>query len=419
MGIKGRIATMLMALAIFGCKSGQTSSAASANGDAMADGAGGMLSSVGGGQQDVYVTDPTLNNMNAFRITIPAKWKFQGMVFQPGKCVKNPGVVFRSTSPDGLSFSEAMPPFGWVSGTGPRVANEKTADCLPMTQATTAQQFLDYVAKTLGADSVTAVPSEELNAKAQQGLRDAALKSAQQWANMHMAPPKQTVEIASTQVVYKNGPVSMKGLLTGQVSCTETTYPGMHSILRGMADTPPSTVDHCEGYVAYTAAPANQYDAVVRQWSAPGIGGHGGENDWFMAYVKRSNDENRGFLDKQNAAFKQHMAQNQADYDARFQMQKQFQDAMSESTQRSLKGAEEARNARSTAASDMVDFALDHRTVVNANGEIGKVSNQATTAWQNTSGTIYAAKDPTFNPNGVLAGSWTQTSFTHGNGSSF
>jgi hypothetical protein len=47
---------------------------------------------------------------------------------------------------------------------------------------------------------------------------------------------------------------------------------------------------------------------------------------------------------------------------------------------------------------------------------MGKVSNQAVTAWTNGSGEIFAAKDPTANPNGLLPGSWTQRPFSHGNG---
>src|ERR1039457_1086967 len=52
--------------------------------------------------------------------------------------------------------------------------------------------------------------------------------------------------------------------------------PGMKSVLRGMADRPPSTVDQCIAGVTYLSAPESQYAGVIRQWDAPGMGGRAG-----------------------------------------------------------------------------------------------------------------------------------------------
>jgi len=379
---------MLMVIGLFGCKSMQSISAASSDG---APGTG-TVSAPSGLVQDAYVTDPTFNNMNAFRITIPEHWKLRGVVFQPGKCVQYPSAVYRATGADGQSFSEAMPPFGWVWGTGPRAAIEKNKDCLPLDEKSSAEDFLKYLAGTLNVDSMTptAVPAVE-NERVRQELRAAQQKNAQSWQNTNLQAPKHTVTLAQAEVTFRSGSSSMKGLLKTRVDCTETTYAGMRSMLQGMASTPPSTVDHCTAYVGYIAAPASQYAVVTREWNAPGMGGHGGENDWFMAYMNRSNDQAQKFIEQGNADFARRYAANDAqfrqlqaraqqfqhDQDARQQMHQQFLDSMQRSTDSSMNNAARATQARTTAASDMVDMALDRQTVRDATtGNVYKITNQ-------------------------------------------
>ena len=108
-----RTAAMLLILTFLGCKSAHPTSAASIEPVADANSSAGEAGRV----QAVAITDPTLNNMTAFSITIPAKWHFQGVLYQGGSCVQTPSGVYRSTSPDGLSKVEAMPP---MVGSGER-----------------------------------------------------------------------------------------------------------------------------------------------------------------------------------------------------------------------------------------------------------------------------------------------------------
>jgi hypothetical protein len=70
--------------------------------------------------------------------------------------------------------------------------------------------------------------------------------------------------------------------------------------------------------------------------------------------------------------------------------------------------------ASANAASDWVDFALDQQTVTGPGGTV-KVSNQYSQTWSN--GTQwYQTNDPSTNPNGVIPGTWTLQTPTHGNG---
>jgi hypothetical protein len=87
---------MLMALALMGCEAMHPSAAANdgggMSGSAKSEGASGPASSSGATRVE-YVKDPTLNNMNAFGVTMPAKWHFQGVLIQGGNCASLPFMV--------------------------------------------------------------------------------------------------------------------------------------------------------------------------------------------------------------------------------------------------------------------------------------------------------------------------------------
>ena len=180
MTANGRFATILIALTFFGCKGPIETS------DAGVGGGGGASTASTGGTHKEYVTDPTLNNMNAFDVTIPAKWHFQGTLFQGGKCASIPYGVWRATSPDGLSMAERMPALAWVWGTGPMIGFMPKSDCLPLKGPMSAQDFLKYMAATLKVDYVgpEPVPAEE-DEKAQKALHDAEAVYAPKYAAMN------------------------------------------------------------------------------------------------------------------------------------------------------------------------------------------------------------------------------------------
>ena len=80
-----------------------------------------------------------------------------------------------------------------------------------------------------------------------------------------------------------------------------------------------------------------------------------------------------------------------------------------------MNNANAAMNARTTAASDWVDYALDQQTVTGVGGTM-KVSNAYSQTWTNGQGLYYQTNIPNVNPNGELQGNWTQTTVVHGNG---
>jgi len=424
-----RVAATLLALSFLGCKGPvETSSAASIDGAAMA----GLVSNASGASTKVqYVSDPTLNNMNAFAVTIPAKWHFQGVLYQGGNCTSIPFGVFRATSPDGLSYVERMPVLAWFWGKGPFLKFMPKSDCLPLSGPLSAQQFLVYLAGTMKVQYVgpDPVPAEE-NEKAQKGLRDAEAIYAPKYAASHMTPPKTTRELARAIVKYQNGTFSMKGRLDVMIDCTETQYPGqpMLTPYGGPGHPPqqtrgePSTVDKCTAGITYRTAPENQFASVIREWDAPGMGGRIQE-PWEQAWMKRSQEQAQEFMNAQaqaaNARMQAQSQQFQHDQAVRQQMHEQFLATMQRGTDMSMARTQQNMNARSTATSDWVDYALDRQTVRDpSTGQVSKVSSSYSYTWVDSTGkTSYQTNDPNANPNGVLQGTWTQQKVVHGDGS--
>ncbi|MGA3019558.1 MAG: hypothetical protein ABSF62_20735, partial [Bryobacteraceae bacterium] len=158
-----------------------------------------------GGTRVEYITDPTLNDMKAIAVKVPAKWHFQGVLYQGGKCASMPFGVFRATSPDGLSFVERMPELGWTWAEGP-YSQFLPKDCLPLTGPMKAQDFLKFMAATMKVQYVAddPVPAEQ-RAAVQKVWDDSDASMVSQYAQMHMQPPKNTAELAQAFVSFQNG----------------------------------------------------------------------------------------------------------------------------------------------------------------------------------------------------------------------
>ena len=75
-------------------------------------------------------------------------------------------------------------------------------------------------------------------------------------------------------------------------------------------------------------------------------------------------------------------------------------------------------NARSTATSNVVDYALDQQTVRDpSSGQVNKVSSQYSYTWVDSTGkTSFQTNDPNANPNGAINGNWTRQQVVNGDG---
>jgi hypothetical protein len=420
------IAGLAVGLAFIGCKSAVTSAEASgssaSSSAASSGGAAGAAAAVSsaGGTRVENINDPSLS-MNAVAVTVPASWHFQGTLLQGGNCVPTPFPVFRVTSPDGLSAMEREPTLGWRFGTGP-VAAQGQSDCLPLKSALGAQQYLKYLAGTMGVQYVSDEPEPAAeNAAAQAGLQSAEASVAGKYAAAHLTPPKSTRALARALVSFQNGTFAMKGELRVTVDCMESAYAGMKSILRGIPDRPASTVTVCAASTSYYTAPAPQFASVVSLWDSPGLGAKE-LMPWEQAWVQRNQQQANQQMAQMRAQTAAAMAASQAQFQQSMavqnQMHQQFMATMQRGTDMSMAATGANMNARSTATSDWVNYALDQQTVADPNtGKLSTVSSSYGNTWVDSTGkNSYQTNAIDANPNGVVPGTWTKQTVVHGNG---
>jgi len=205
----------------------------------------------------------------------------------------------------------------------------------------------------------------------------------------------------------------------------------------------PSIMDQCTAFVIYYTSPEGQFDAMMRQWKMPGMGGHGFDKAWQNAGQARMAQQGQQFRDAMKAQGDASIAQSNRNFQAqqqifaqqgaarlaqsqefnhqqavRQQMHEEFLSTMQRGTNMSMAQTQQNMNARSTATSDWVDYALDRQTVLDPNtGQINKISSSYSYTWVDSTGKVgYQTNDVNANPNGVLQGTWTKQQVVHGNG---
>ena len=149
-----------------------------------------------------------------------------------------------------------------------------------------------------------------------------------------------------------------------------------------MPDRAPSTSNKCSGGVTYFSAPENQFAGLMHAWDSEHMGGRP-EPAWSDAWVQRNKEQTARIVagmaaqsEASLAAQRQQFAHSQA---VQQQMHEDFMNTLQRGTDMSMQRTADSMNARSTSASDWVDYSLDRQTVMDTNtGRIGKISNQVT-----------------------------------------
>jgi hypothetical protein len=134
--------------------------------------------------------------------------------------------------------------------------------------------------------------------------------------------------------------------------------------------------------VTFFSAPESQLAGLIHAWDSQGMGGKA-QDQWIDAWVQRNKEQTRQIVagmaarsEASLAAQRQQFAHSQA---VQQQMHEEFLDTMQRGTDISMANAQASTNARTTAASDWVDYALDQKTVLDTNtGVIYKTGNQIT-----------------------------------------
>lgn len=352
------------------------------------------------------ITDPSLNNMVAATLTIPSGWKLEG-IYPVLPCTPAPSPVFRMYSADGLMQYRMEPVIGWRWN--PKYKLDQRG-CSNISGVISAADFLQYYVGTMegGVRVVGTMPVAAVYSQWAQGL------AAQANQNINRLPQimrtTNTADTAALRVEVVNGSFVVEERLRVGVECSVNNNPG------------PSNGGSCWARVDVLTAPEGKLDALVQVVDSNNLPKAVPAADWKQLVFQRlaekiqqeadarmaaANARDAAFSQMMNSAFQQSMQRSASEHAAFMQQQES-------SFESSMNNANAAMNARSTAASDWVDYALDQQTVSGPGGD-AKVSSQYSLTW--TNGTQwYQTNDPNANPNGVLQGNWTQATPVHGNG---
>ncbi len=353
-----------------------------------------------GGAAAATITDPVLQ-MPAYSVRIPSGWKFQGSTFPGPPCNEIPYPVYRAYSSDGLTEMRKLPRFDWTFDTlksGPPASNA----CLPLDRTLTAKEFLHYLTGVIGARY-----AGDMSVAPQLHERSAAALAQMKRMSSNIPEYRATADAAAIRVRSRNGTFVIEQRLRAWVVCTSRSWFGG------------STHTGCYAVVDVLRAPQGKLDALASLVDAKDLNASVPDPTYQVRVAQilqaRGNARlaaqaahNNAVMQAQQERFEQSMAVQQHDHDA-------FLAQMQSSTDSSMRNATDAMNARSTSASDWVDYALDQQTVTGSGGTV-KISNAYSQTWSNGQGQWYQTNDPNANPNGVLYGNWTPQTRVHGNG---
>jgi hypothetical protein len=355
-----------------------------------------------GATQTAAIHDPAID-MDAFSVTYPENWHFQGAMVQGTPCSGIPFPVFRMFSPDGLTEIERLPRLDWFWSTASNGARAPDG-CLPIQQAMSARDFVKYDSAMLKVQYVSedAIPQAILDAN-DQTMQRVNGNTAKLYANSGRQPTPQTSEMAAAIVRYQNGTVSMAGLLLATVLCN--TAGDNHT---------------CSGTIRYTHAPDGQLQAVVAS-TTDGIGAT--ENpQWVRTYnqmrthqMQQTTAAIQQASQLQMAAQQQQFEQGQA---IRQRQHEEFMSTLQRGTDMSMNRAAQIANSNHMIAADWTDFALGQQTVRDpSSGQLYHVPSTSSYTWIDQDKNAYQTMDPSANPNGVFQGNWTRQQVVHGDGS--
>jgi hypothetical protein len=347
------------------------------------------------------IADPSFAGMKAFTVNIPAGWQFQGTVVRGPECYPNSFPAFRAYSRDGLTEIRLLPAFNWSFH--PAIKMNTVAGCLPLKGAMSAVEFMNYFLELIpggvhrvGPMSIAQPYRERVENVA------TAINAANHNPGFHAS-----IDTAALRVETHNGSFTIEESVRVWLGCRINSVAG------------PFNGGGCDAHVDILRAPKGKLDALVALVDAHDLTKPTGEPQWKQAYLQRQNAEDANRLRDLNAQearqenmlrtqfeqFRDTMNHNHEAFMA--QQESQFHSAMNASIT--------AMNARTTAASDWVDYALDQQTVTGSGGTV-KVSSSYSQTWSNGQNQWFQTNNPNADPNGTLYGNWTRDTKVHGNG---
>jgi hypothetical protein len=322
----------------------------------------------------------------AFRMDIPADWKFEGVLLRDPYCGASPSIAYRLTSPDGLAGYQVLPQFIWHSSDDPlflkafRQFHCKIMD--PMTPA----EFLTYVAPAIRPAPAIGEIGPTVDAKQ---FDQMIAQYNDRMAQQHMGGRESGGGVRSIiTYTFHDQPIEENLRVVVQ---TFTNPMGAHQSVTSTAD------------MACTRAPKGQLVDLAKA-IGPLIGKGGMTNEWMQRLQRKMADDQTRAMAQIKHNGEVTASRLKASHDAYMKQSKES----FEKSQAVVKANADARHRANVA---WTLYAGDEQLVKNPKtGEVMRVTNQNGTHGHqdSVSGDVVMTTDPNFDPSYYVRGSWTQ-----------
>lgn len=363
------------------------------------------------------IFDPALN-MKAYDVTIPAGWKYQGVLMPGSSCNQNPSPVFRAYAQDGLTEFRRMPRFDWSWGNAPYNPRPK-GDCLGLDHDVSAIHFAEHLSQLQKGSNFRQSPLSE---NFQRNFRQ-ALDGDNAFTMAHGGVRAFRGDAAAARFEFANGTFVIEEQVRVSIRCTHSEQPGLYGKSYFHED--------CGADVRVLRAPKGKLEALISLIESRQTGAME-DGRWLKAYLAVRQQQSSRMIGQIQADTRAMLAQGEEAGRVRQQQNQEYlagQQGRYAEIQRQhdeMQGVYASHNAhemanmdaRHTPASDVVDFALDQQTVSGTGGTV-KVPANYSQVWANQSGQYFLTNDLNTNPNGVLEGNWTPQTQVHGNGNPY
>lgn len=363
------------------------------------------------------IDDPLFGNRKAFTVNIPAGWQLQGTVVA-GLGRDMPSPTFRAYSPDGLTEIRLLPAFNWVVMAKPeREGLGVPPDHVYLGGALTAREFLDrYVEAlystpaprpTLPRDPMPpldrrppiAKPADVGSSYQQQVDKLLARMNAYKPPTPGMAQDTAGTT-AALRVQSTNGSFEIEQRLRARVICNLWRKPVAGEL------------GHCAARIDVLKAPKGQLDALIDFADAHNLATAKNDGVWLsevVAQLTRADRDQPHFGDPEHREDRVALA---------LLLLQAAELGWASSDQRRAGWWRQCDRAQARphvsggkqAPTDWADYAIDLTRQRGADCEPAQPGTMR--VWVSASGQRYSTMDPGANPNGVLAGTWTEENAT-------
>ncbi len=269
-----------------------------------------------------------------------------------------------------------------IGSSDPNSKFKGPADCLSLGRPYTPVEFLNHFMEVLGGNGIRYVGAMNVSPQ----VRERAQHLADTLNQNNRAPGfHASSEVAAIRVETVNGTFVIEQRLTAWVECRQRSGGGA---LQGGG---------CSATVDVLRAPKGKLDALAQLVDSHDLTKLVHDDQWLQRVMQTQQQraqEQFAALREQAARGSAMLRQQYEQFNATMQRNHEAFMAQQQSQfESSMRNANASMNARSTIASDWVDYPLDQQTVTGSGGTV-KISNAYTQTWSNGQGQWFQTNDP-------------------------